>query len=165
MWHTDPHGAGWMYDSIHRGCQKEAMNDLPSVSMFVCRVLLQLKRFLPGWVMPRTPRNQDHGEGIIIGSGENKSAAKYLHKYPQHATLSGVGRVSDDAAKWRGQALAVYGLMSNPVLKTENRNHLHIQNMNKKFIKEVVENLSCYHFSLPSWNCQTYKPHSGAAVT
>ena len=104
--------------------------------------------------MLRTPRNQDSGEGIIIGSGENKSGAKYLHKYlheyPRHATLSGVETVSDDAAEWRGQVLAVYGLMSNPVLKPENPNHLHIQNMNKKFIKEVVENLSCYHFSLPS---------------
>ena len=100
--------------------------------------------------MLRTPRNQDSGGGIIIGSGENKSGAKYLHEYPRHATLSGVGTVSDDAAKWRGQVLAVYGLMSNPVLKTQNPNHLHIQNMNKKFIKEVVENLSCYHFSLPS---------------
>ena len=44
-----------------------------------------------------------------------------------------------------GQVWSVYGIMSNFVLKMKNLNHLHIQNMNKKFIIAVTEHLSCYH--------------------
>ena len=49
--------------------------------------------------------------------------------------------------------------MSNFVLKTENLNHLQIQNMNKKFIKELVENLSCYQSNFVTASIR-YKPQN-----
>ena len=54
--------------------------------------------------------------------------------------------------------------MRNFVLKTENLNHLRIQNMNKKFIKELVENLSCYHSNFVTASSR-YKPQNGVPVT
>ena len=54
--------------------------------------------------------------------------------------------------------------MSNFVLKMENLNHLQIQNMNKKFIKELVEKLSCYHSNFVTAS-ERYKPQNGVAVT